>query len=158
MVRRAGWVISSEVPLRPLRAAMSDPDLTELARALNDALDQIQRSYVPSEPGTRCARIDALYRLLRELPEGPDRAAEATRLAGLTDLDVRFILNEARDDDRRTDAMMEWHEEEQSAWRRAIIACLERWDELTPENRKVLAGRLRDLFQRLAEDMPATPK
>jgi hypothetical protein len=101
---------------------------------------------------TRHARIEAFHRLLRELPAGPDRDAEMARRSGMTDLDFRWLINDTERADRQADAMMEWHEAQQSAWRREIIAWLTRWDELTAADRQAFIVLVRDLFQCLARE------
>lgn len=102
-------------------------------------------------PTTRAARIKLFYDLLHELPEGPDRDAEIARRSGITDLDFKRLFNDNERAEQYQQARVAWHHEQQSAWRRELIACLECWDELTPADRKAAIVLVRDFFQRLAD-------
>lgn len=102
--------------------------------------------------GTRRDRIDAFYRLLHDLPAGPDRDAEIARRSGMTDLDFKWLIADTERADAQADAQIEWQLEQQGAWRRDVIAWLERWDELTVADRRGFSVVMRDFFQRLAAE------
>jgi hypothetical protein len=111
-------------------------------------------------PGTRAARIAAFHRALDQLPGSPNRTIEQTeeamRLSGLTDLDFKAMIDADERADRQADAVIKWHEEQRSAWRRELIAVLTRWDEYPPADRKAFIVFMRDLFQHLAAELPTS--
>lgn len=104
---------------------------------------------------TREERIAAFYRLLRELPEGPERNAEIERQSGMTDLDFKYLFKRNELAEQRDEAMAEWYEAQRHAWRQQVIDCLTHWDAMSVEDRRTLVVMVRDLFQKFVEELDA---